>query len=184
MQILCLPARDESDEIAGIMFAQVLQRSGFKAEAVSVTALASEMIELVEKQKADIVIVSALPPAAVTHARYLCKRLQQKFPDIHVIIGLWTVKGDLSRAKERMTCNDTDSVVNTFADAIHEVEQRVHPLLLTKATLASREEQLNQLEQAQLNAKPSKVGAAADARWQDDDKKAQGSVAATKPTNE
>jgi hypothetical protein len=32
VKILCLPARDESDELAGMMFAQVLEREGFEAE--------------------------------------------------------------------------------------------------------------------------------------------------------
>jgi hypothetical protein len=132
VRILCLPARDESDEVAGMMFAQVLERAGYKSEAVSVTALASEMIELVEQKKADIVIISALPPSAVTHARYLCKRLHLKFPEIKLVIGLWTSKADMERARRRMTCNKTDVVVNDFSSAVHEVEQIVHPLLLTK----------------------------------------------------
>src|SRR5262249_39601759 len=67
VQILCLPARDEADELAAMMFAQVAERMGFKAEAVRVDALASEMLELVERRKTDIVVISALPPAAVNH---------------------------------------------------------------------------------------------------------------------
>src|SRR5207302_177903 len=118
-----LPARDESDELAGIMFAQVLALHSFKAEAVSVTALASEMIELVERRRAQIVVISALPPAAVTHARYLCKRLHGKFPELKIVVGLWTSKGDLDRARTRVTCDDAGIVASTFADAIHQVGQ-------------------------------------------------------------
>lgn len=132
VQVLCLPARDESDEIAGMMFAQVLERNGFKAEAVSVTALASEMVELVGQKKADIVIVSALPPSAVAHAKYLCKRLHMKYPEIKLVVGLWTAKGDLSVAKKRMTCRQQDTVVATFSDAIKQVEQLAHPVVLDK----------------------------------------------------
>ncbi len=137
VQVLCLPARDESDEIAGIMFAQVLEKNGFKAEAVSVTALASEMVELVGQKKIDVVVVSALPPSAVAHSKYLCKRLHQKYPELKLVIGLWTAKGDLEKAKHHMTCGDKDKVVATFADAIAQVQQFAHPVVLTKEGEAS-----------------------------------------------
>jgi len=130
VRVLCLPARDEADEIAGMMFAQVLIRAGFQAESVSITALAGEMVQMVEAKKADIVVISALPPAAVTHSRYLCKRLHSKFPDRNVVVGLWTLKGDIAAAKQRIACVQTDTVANTFQMAIRELEQLVHSLLL------------------------------------------------------
>lgn len=133
VQILCLPARDESDEIAGMMFAQVLERQGFKAEAVSVTALASEMIGLVEQKKADIVVLTALPPSAVAHARYLVMRLRRKFPELRIVVGLWTAKSDMVKAKARISQGDTDPVVTSFSAAVHEIEQLAHPLLLAKS---------------------------------------------------
>ena len=107
--ILCLPARDEADEIAGTMLAQLSAMSGCVVEAVSVTSLASEMVELVEQRKADVVCISAMPPAAATHARYLCKRLQGRFPDAHLIVGLWNAKGDLTKMKERIGCGADNS---------------------------------------------------------------------------
>jgi predicted PurR-regulated permease PerM len=137
--IVCLPARDESDEIAGMMFAQALQHHGFNADAVSVTPLASEMMELVESRGAKIVVISALPPAAVTHARYLCKRLHRRFPDLKLVVGLWTIKAELARARERITCDDAGVVVSTFVEAIQQVGQMVHPLLLTESENGTEE---------------------------------------------
>ena len=49
--ILCLPVRDEADEIAGTMLSQLSAMKGCVVEAVSVTSLASEMVELVEEAK-------------------------------------------------------------------------------------------------------------------------------------
>lgn len=132
VNLVCLPARDEADELAGAMFAQVLQRQGFKAEAVSVTSLVSEMVDLVGQKKADIVIICALPPSAIGHARYLCKRLHQKYPEVNLMIGLWTSRNDLSEARTKIGCSDHDVVVNNFADGLKQIEQLVHPLLLSK----------------------------------------------------
>ena len=133
VQILCLPARDESDELAGMMFAQILERDGFKAEAVSVTALAGEMVDLIAAKKADIVVISALPPSAVSHARYLCKRIHLRFPEIKLVIGLWTIRADMEKAKERISCKKDDVVTASFTDAIKQIHQLAHPLLLAKS---------------------------------------------------
>ena len=59
------------------MLAQVLEAKGCLVQAVSVTSLASEMVDLVEQCTPDVVCISATPPAAVMHARYLCKRLRR-----------------------------------------------------------------------------------------------------------
>jgi hypothetical protein len=84
----------------------------------------------VESHRSDIVVISALPPAAVTHARYLCKRLHTKFTDLNVVVGLWTVRSDLGAAKQRIACVKTDTLASTFHTALQEIEQLVHPLLL------------------------------------------------------
>jgi len=128
--ILCLPARDAADEIAGMMLAQVLEMTGCLVQAVSVTALVSEMVDLVEQRKADVVCISAMPPAAATHARYLCKRLRGRFPEANLIVGLWNVQGDLNKAKERIGCGAATHVVGTLADAQEQIRLLIQPLLL------------------------------------------------------
>ena len=81
LSILCLPARSQADEIAAMMLAQVLEASGCRAQAISVTALAGEMVDLVDQcTAADVICISATPPAAVMHARYLSKRLRGRLP--------------------------------------------------------------------------------------------------------
>jgi predicted PurR-regulated permease PerM len=127
--ILCLPARDEADEIAGMMLAQLSAMKGYTVEAISVTSLASEMVDLVEKRKADVVCISAMPPAAASHARYLCKRLQGRFPDAHLIVGLWNAKGDLAKMRERIGCGATTHVVASLAAAQEKIHGLLQPLL-------------------------------------------------------
>ena len=132
VNILCLPARDEADEIAALMLARLLDLRGYCATAAS-RVLAGEMVELVEKQNAQIVCVSAMPPAAVAHARYLCKRLGTAHPDLPTMIALWSMKGDLARARERLSCGQLDNVVTTLANAQDKVEQIAHPMVVDAA---------------------------------------------------
>ena len=122
LHILSLPARSDADEIAAMMVAQVLETNGCVVQAVSITSLASEMIDLVEGHQADVVCISATPPAAVMHARYLCKRLRGRFPKAKLIVGLWDAHGDLSKASQRIGCGAM--VVTTLSD----VQAQIFPL--------------------------------------------------------
>ena len=130
VNIVCLPAHDEADDIVGLMFTQLLEFRGYCAFHVSVTKLAGEMVQAVERREAHAVVVSALPPAAVAHSRYLCKRLHARFPDINMVVGLWTVKADLKKARERVTCDDKCQVASTMAHALDLVHQMVQPVIV------------------------------------------------------
>jgi hypothetical protein len=118
IHVLCLPAADEADEMVALMLAQVLGVRGFSAEAVAVKALASEMMDLVEKHHSEIVCVSALPPAAITHSRYLCKRLSQRFPKMRMVVGLWNFKGDVKRSKDRIGCSDAVVIATSMCQVL------------------------------------------------------------------
>ena len=132
INVVCLPAIDESDELAAMMFAQLLDIRGYCAKAVSVEKLASEMVEIVQQAKADLVCVSALPPTASRHARYLCKRLHAALPGLELVVGLWTARGDMKSAKQRIACAEPVRVVATLKDALAEVHQLVQPKLIER----------------------------------------------------
>ncbi|MDB5304072.1 MAG: hypothetical protein JWM97_1621, partial [Phycisphaerales bacterium] len=124
--VLCLPARDEADELVAVMLAKLLDLYGYCTEVPTADSLASEMVEMVATKNVDVVCVSALPPAAATHARYLCKRLHGRFPDVKMVVGLWTVKGDLERVKSRLSCSPEVRLVTSLHDAHLQIEQLSH----------------------------------------------------------
>ena len=135
VNVVCLPAHDEADDIVAMMFAQLLEFRGYCAFAQSVTKLASELVDAVEAKGAHAVVVSAMPPAAVAHSRYLCKRLHARFPDINMVIGLWTMKGDLKKAKERVTCIESVQVTTTFKHALEHIGQLAQPVIVANKQL-------------------------------------------------
>ena len=80
VRVVCLPASDEADEIAGLMLARLLTHSGYCAEAASAKKLVSELVESIGGETpADVVCLSSLPPAAGKHARYLEKTPVERF---------------------------------------------------------------------------------------------------------
>jgi hypothetical protein len=131
--VLCLPAQSQADEIAGLMLAQLLEIKGQRAIAASQVSLASEMLELIEAQKAPVVCISALPPAALGHSRYLCKRLYLRFPDLPTVVGLWTSKIEPTTAIDRLSCNQQVRLVTSLGEAVAQIHQMVQPLLLQQS---------------------------------------------------
>src|SRR5260370_1032831 len=89
VRVLGCPARDQADELVLVMFRQLLDPNRFQMEMVSAAVLSSEVVALVEAARPDVICVSALPPSGLAQARYLCKRLRARYPDVRILVGRW-----------------------------------------------------------------------------------------------
>jgi methylmalonyl-CoA mutase cobalamin-binding subunit len=88
-RVLCVPLRDQADEIAATMLAHLLSADGFHVDSGSTDALASEVVDRVASSDADIVVISVLPPIRPRESRLLWKRLRERYPDLPIIVGYW-----------------------------------------------------------------------------------------------
>ena len=127
--MLCLPAADHADELAAELFAALVTAPSVEARGVSVDTLKGEMLELVEQARPDLVCISAMPPAAVLHARYLCKRLRNRFPELPILVGLWDAQGDLQKSRDRLTSIGANEVVASAAAGIDKTTELLQPLI-------------------------------------------------------
>src|ERR1700675_710420 len=116
-RVVCIPARDEADEIVGIMLTQLLERAGYHAQAISIGTTA-EMLAQVNEAAPDIVCISALPPFALLHARDLYKRVRSNVPNAKIIVGLWKFSGDPIKAAARFNIIGDDKLALTLAHAV------------------------------------------------------------------
>ena len=105
----------------------------YVAENVSVSALAGEMVDHVGKQEAEIVVISAVPPFATAHARYLSKRVRARFPESKIIVGFWNSSRDPKALKERMDNAGADRTVTRLAQAVEHVQQLSLSLMIPRA---------------------------------------------------
>ena len=134
INILCLPARAQADEIVGMMLSQLLQIRGYCATFANSDVLTAEMVDLVQNRNSDLVCISAMPPSAVTHSRYVYKRLRQKFDKLRLVVGLWTLHGDAGRARDRIAPDEDLPVVTSLAAAQDRVDELAHPLIAGRLT--------------------------------------------------
>jgi predicted PurR-regulated permease PerM len=122
VKVVCVPARDEADEIVGIMLAQLLQRAGCSAEVVSVGS-AREMLQQVKEAAPGILCISALPPFALLHARDLYRKARAVYgshTQAPVIVGLWNFSGDADKATARLKITGSDKLAMTLAQALEQ----------------------------------------------------------------
>jgi predicted PurR-regulated permease PerM len=118
--VVCIPARDEADEIVGMMLAQLLERAGYQAQALAIGTTA-EMLAQAKEAAPDIVCISALPPFALLHARDLYKRVRSNVPNAKVIVGLWKFSGDPIKAAARFNIVGDDKLAITLAQTVLQV---------------------------------------------------------------
>jgi predicted PurR-regulated permease PerM len=98
--VLCMPARDEADEIAALMLAQLLKQRGFDGRALGKAPLAGESLEEVARERPVVACVLAVPPFGYTHVRYLCRRLRSQFGSLRLVGALLT-EHDPDELKQR-----------------------------------------------------------------------------------
>ncbi len=146
INLLTLPAHDEADEIVGLMLAQLLALQGYCATNVSVASLASEMINQIGQTGAHLVAISAVPPGAAIHARYLCKRINARYPEMQMLVGLWNHSGNMECARQRIACAMEVRLVTSLADAMDQIEQMGRPLILRSSEAGSQEAPVAQQE--------------------------------------
>ena len=120
-RIVCIPARDEADEIVGIMLAQLLERAGYEAQSIAI-GTSSEMLAQVKEFAPEIVCISALPPFALLHARDLYRKVRASAPKAHVIVGLWKFAGDPIKAATRLHIDGKDKLAITLAQTVLQAE--------------------------------------------------------------
>ncbi|QNI35073.1 AI-2E family transporter [Alloacidobacterium dinghuense] len=115
--VVCIPANDQADEIAGVMLAQLLEQRGHKTMLLPASALTLEIVDRLKEEPGTMICISALPPFAFVHARNLCQRVRDYLPDNRILIGLWGATGDSDILRERFGSGRPDAVATTLAQA-------------------------------------------------------------------
>jgi hypothetical protein len=129
VNVLVSPAGEEADEIAGLMLAQLLVLRGYCAQVASASSLVGEVLAMVQQQQAHVVCVSAMPPGSVARARYLCKRLHEKYADLRIIVGLWAFSGDMALTTSRLALRAPGQLVINLREAQEHIDNLAQPFM-------------------------------------------------------
>jgi len=125
--ITCIPARDEGDEILGMMLGHLSNRTGYKAQVI-VPASVEDMMEEASEQHCEVIYISALPPYGVYNTRRLYKKLRVRFPKSRIGVGLWEFAGNLEVMRARLGIVEADMIVTSLSEAISHVPSLVEAI--------------------------------------------------------
>ena len=127
--VACLPVSSEAEELVARMLAGELRRHGQQVSVFSVQLLTSEYVKQVAELKPDVVCISAVPPMATLHARYMAKLLRNAYPRLKIVIGLWRTFENKTTIESRLPA----SLVDYVATSVHDATSRIISLAQLKA---------------------------------------------------
>jgi hypothetical protein len=120
--ICVLPAHDEADHLAGAMLARLARREQLRAEVFPSDILAAETLDQIAAHQCAAICISAVPPHAATHAAYLARRLKKRFPEIKVLVALWTSEG-IDKVRPRLLSAGVDEIATRLPDVLAQLRQ-------------------------------------------------------------
>lgn len=115
--VACVTSRDAADEIAAVMLSHILKLEGWEAQVYPQGMGSAEIVAKLQASPPDAICISAVPPQTVVRTRQLCKRFVSQFPQVNLVIGLWTLS-DLERVRRLLEPCTAEQVVSSFSDAL------------------------------------------------------------------
>jgi predicted PurR-regulated permease PerM len=126
-KIVCVPARDEADEIVATMLCQLLDRAGYAPECIPL-ARTSVMVMKTVQAAPDVVCISALPPYALSHAKSLYSQLRAHLPETDILLGIWNYPGDLDRLASRVGVAEHHRIAVSLSQTLSEIAEQSSPV--------------------------------------------------------
>jgi hypothetical protein len=90
--VLCAGGRGNLDDVAAAILAQLLERDGVGARAVSFQAIASGSYASLDLNGVRLVCLSYMNPDSIAHARYAARRLRRR-TEAPILVGFWSLDG-------------------------------------------------------------------------------------------
>jgi predicted PurR-regulated permease PerM len=123
VQLVACPASDEADELALLMFKQLLEPTRYEVELLPETMLASEVVALLEQKQVRLLCIGSLGPGGVARVRYLCKRLRAGLPELKIVVGRWGLPEQSAGSQEPLRAAGADYVGTTLPETCAQIAQ-------------------------------------------------------------
>ena len=125
--VLCIAGRWELDAAAAAIWAHALDTVGVKARHLPASLVSPESIVNLDLADAQIVCLSYLDPLPQAYARFVCRRLKRRKPDLTIVLGLWSYASDSAAAERLLQTVGADAVETALAPAVKRVAGMLHP---------------------------------------------------------
>ncbi|HEX2244478.1 MAG TPA: AI-2E family transporter, partial [Gammaproteobacteria bacterium] len=120
--VLCVAGRGEHDGAAALMVSHMLDGHGIGTRIVPASAVSSEAIGRLDLTAIEVVFLSYFHPAPQAYARYLCRRLRRRAPNLTLVVGCWNLPSNAGSLEGLATYLGADAVVTSIGDAVRRIE--------------------------------------------------------------
>ena len=117
LRVMCVPVRDEMDELAAMMLAQSLQGGRVHAFASPARRM-NDLLNAVTVEGPDVVFLAGLPPFGMARSQRLYRSVQARNPQRKVMIGIWNYQDD---AEQDADLSEDVPVMTRLTEAVARV---------------------------------------------------------------
>ena len=117
VKVLGIASNDTGDALVLRMLDALVRPNGLRIEMMTDVKSPLKLAESIADKEADLVVLSHLPPAGLTPARYLVRRLRARLGSMPMIVGRWGASGDAEAAKKMLVEAGASHVEFLLADA-------------------------------------------------------------------
>jgi predicted PurR-regulated permease PerM len=151
-RIVCLPAKDEADEISARMLIQLLP-ANVSADVLPFDMPMEKVLQFVASQKIDVICVSGIPPQTTRQVALRCKQLRRRFPQLTIIAAVWST-ADLASIRGRIPVTDATHVACTLKQALDYLGPNTAALLSEPEYSGPTETPGNSIAESDLSERP------------------------------
>jgi len=120
LKILCIPVRDETDELSALMLAQALDNGSIHAFYKPVQRL-DAIVESASREKPDLVFLTGLPPFSFGRGHRIYRGLRGRLPRVRIAAGIWNYSDNPAEAAQRIGGGEDVRIYTRLVDAVAEV---------------------------------------------------------------
>ncbi len=121
-KIVCIPSRTGADETVASMLVQLLEREGRQAACIPLRS-SVEMLAQLAAAGPDVVVVSALQPFGLTHAKRWVAQVRTQLSGVRLVIGLWNFTGEIGGLFAGLGSQAQGAIVPSLAAALNALKQ-------------------------------------------------------------
>jgi len=114
--VLGCPVADRSEEVALVMFRQLVNPAVATVEIMPAGLLSSEIADQVERDRPRLICVASLPPGGLAHTRYLLKKMRACCPDSKILVGRWDGADDSEDQRRLLVEAGADGIGRTLTE--------------------------------------------------------------------
>ncbi|AWK85302.1 AI-2E family transporter [Azospirillum thermophilum] len=117
--VLCVGTRNNLDEAAAGLFAELLRRRGLRADVIPCEKASTRAIASLGTSGVSAIALSSLDPSGLAHIRRLVRRLRLHFgPQVPVILCLWSAHPEADAPKRAAGETGADRIATSLASGL------------------------------------------------------------------